>query len=257
MVSGKSRKVGAEERFQETQDVRLTAYRSKSAEPAREALDSRLAFDQNVSRLVPREARVSATIDSKQDALILTQYESANTELDLAQVKNSAWSAKRKKGLRKLPTLLQTFMTRFADFLEAYSVIVEIIKQADSQYGGLAYSTVSLLLLVGADMSRSTGFSLSSKVAVNKSKREETIDSTLESLRWVLPRVGKLQGLIPSDDSALLVNRVYTNVVKFARSCILYYSSNSVERVSTDIIGPPKLYMTKKLKGFIVTWQRS
>ena len=39
-------------------------------------------------------------------------------------------------------------MTRFADFLEAYSGIVEIVKQADSQYGGLAYSTVSLLLLV-------------------------------------------------------------------------------------------------------------
>ena len=208
--------------------MRLTAYRSKSAEPAREALDSRPAFDQNVSQLVPREAKISATIDSKQDALLLTQYDSANTELDLAQVKNFAWSAKRKKGLRKLPTLLQTFMTRFADFLEAYSGIVEIIKQADSQYGGLAYSTVSLLLLVGADMSCSTGFSLSSKVAVNKSKREEKIESTLESLRWELPRVGKLQGLIPSDDSALLVSKVYSNVVKFARSCILYYSGNSV-----------------------------
>ena len=142
-------------------------------EPAREALGSLPAFRQNVSQLVPKETKISATIDSKQDALLLTQYESANTELDLAQVRNSAWSAKRKKGLRKLPTLLQTFMTRFADFLEAYSGIVEIIKQADSQYGGLAYSTLSLLLLVGADMSCSTGFSLSSKVAVNKPKREE------------------------------------------------------------------------------------
>ena len=44
-------------------------------------------------------------------------------------------------------------MTRFADFLEAYSGIVEIVKQADSQYGGLAYSTVSLLLLVSAELS--------------------------------------------------------------------------------------------------------
>ena len=69
---------------------------------------------------------------------------------------------------------------------------------------------------------------LSRKVAVNKSKREEKIESTLESLRWELPRVGKLQGLIPSDDSALLVSKVYSNVVKFARSCILYYSRNSV-----------------------------
>ena len=133
--------------------MRLTASRSKSAEPAREALDSSPAFVQNVSQLAPREAKISATVDSKQEVLLLTQYESADAELDLAQAKNSAWSAKRKKGLRKLPTLLQTFMTRFADFLEAYSGIVEIIKQADSQYGGLAYSTVSLLLLVGAIVS--------------------------------------------------------------------------------------------------------
>ena len=70
--------------------------------------------------------------------------------------------------------------------------------------------------------------SLSSKVAVNKSKREDQIESTLESLRWELPRVGKLQGLIPGDDSALLVSKVYSNVVKFARSCVLYYSRNSL-----------------------------
>ena len=70
--------------------------------------------------------------------------------------------------------------------------------------------------------------SLSSKVAVNKSKREDKIESTLESLRWELPRVGKLQGLIPGDDSALLVSKIYSNVVKFARSCVLYYSRHSI-----------------------------
>ena len=132
--------------------MRLTTSRSKSAEPAREALNSSPAFVQDISQLAPREAKISATVDSKQEVLLLTRYESADAELDLAQAKKSAWSAKRKKGLRKLPTLLQTFMTRFAEFLEAYSGIVEIIKQADNQYGGLAYSTVSLLLLVGADV---------------------------------------------------------------------------------------------------------
>lgn len=175
-------------------------------------------------------------MDSKKEALLLTQYESATTELESAQARNLAWSAKRKRGLRKLPTLLQTFMTRFADFLEAYSGIVEIVKQADSQYGGLAYSTVSLLLLVSADLFfLQRYFRLSSKVAVNKSKREEKIESTLDSLRWELPRVGKLQGLIPSDNSALLVTKVYSNVLKFARSCALYYSRNSVSMYTTHI----------------------
>ena len=175
-------------------------------------------------------------MNSKQEALLLTQYESATTELESAQARNIAWSAKRKRGLRKLPTLLQTFITRFADFLEAYSGIVEIVKQADSQYGGLAYSTVSLLLLVSADFFLlQRYFRLSSKVAVNKSKREEKIESTMDSLRWELPRVGKLQGLIPSDDSALLVTKVYSNVLKFARSCALYYSRNSVSMYTTHI----------------------
>lgn len=111
--------------------------------------------------------------------------------------------------------------------------------------------------------------SLSSKVAVNKSKREDQIESTLESLRWELPRVGKLQGLIPGDDSALLVSKVYSNVVKFARSCVLYYSRNSLsmctilthvpmlvppysyklERVLSNIIRPPKLYIDKEVEG--------
>ena len=205
-------------------------------EPAREVLESSRAFIDNVSQLVPMEAKLSATVHSKQDALRLSEYETASAELGSAQAKNLVWSARRKKGLRKLPALLQTFMTRFADFLEAYSGIVEIVKQADSQYGGLAYSSLSLLLLVGTDAVSAELPLLSSKVAVNKSKREDQIESTLESLRWEIPRISKLQRLIPDDNSALLVSKVYSNVVKFARSCVMYYSRNSI---STCTI-PPK-----------------
>ena len=113
-------------------------------------LDSSPTFVHDVTLLDPTEAKLSATVDSKQGALTLTHYEDADSELGLAQERNLTWSARRKKGLRKFPALLQTFMTRFADFLEAYSGIVEIVKEADSQYGGLAYSTLSLLLLVSA-----------------------------------------------------------------------------------------------------------
>ena len=150
MVSAKSGKVSERKSSQWTQNPVLTAFRTKSAEPARETLESAPTFVQDVSQLVPMEAKIAATVDSKQEVLLLTQYESASKELDSAEAKKLAWSVKRKKGLRKLPTLLQSFMTHFADFLEAYSGIVEIVKQADSQYGGLAYSTLSLLLLVSA-----------------------------------------------------------------------------------------------------------
>ena len=110
--------------------------------------ESSAAFAQDVDQLARREARASNVVRSKENALALTNYEAASSELELAEAKNIAWSNKRNSGLRKFPALLQSFMTRFADFLEAYSGIVEIVKQADSQYGGLAYSTLSLLLLV-------------------------------------------------------------------------------------------------------------
>ena len=43
----------------------------------------------------------------------------------------------------------QTFASNFSGFLEAYSGIIEIMKGADQQYGGVAYSALSLLLIVG------------------------------------------------------------------------------------------------------------
>ena len=40
------------------------------------------------------------------------------------------------------------FANNFSSFLQAYSGIVEIMQGADQQYGGVAYSTLSLLLIV-------------------------------------------------------------------------------------------------------------
>ena len=42
-----------------------------------------------------------------------------------------------------------TFAYNFSSFLQAYSGIVEIMQGADQQYGGIAYSALSLLLIVG------------------------------------------------------------------------------------------------------------
>ena len=40
------------------------------------------------------------------------------------------------------------FANNFSSFLQAYSGIIEIMNGADQQYGGVAYSTLSLLLIV-------------------------------------------------------------------------------------------------------------
>ena len=48
----------------------------------------------------------------------------------------------------KVGKATQTFASNFSSFLQAYSGIIEIMKGADQQYGGVAYSALSLLLIV-------------------------------------------------------------------------------------------------------------
>ena len=46
------------------------------------------------------------------------------------------------------------FTKNILEYFEAYSGIVEIMKGADQQYGGVAYATISLLLIVRAGFVR-------------------------------------------------------------------------------------------------------
>jgi hypothetical protein len=55
----------------------------------------------------------------------------------------------RGKGVKKVAAKVEKFAITFAGFLDAYSGIVEVLKCADSQYGGLAYGTLSLFFIVG------------------------------------------------------------------------------------------------------------
>ncbi len=54
------------------------------------------------------------------------------------------WVKNRSKASRHV----QNFATKFSGFLESYSGIVEVVKGADQQYGGLAYGTLSVFLIV-------------------------------------------------------------------------------------------------------------
>lgn len=50
------------------------------------------------------------------------------------------------------------FTKTVSDYFEAYSGIIEIMKDADQHYGGVAYATISLLLIVSTDsIDRNTG----------------------------------------------------------------------------------------------------
>ena len=56
--------------------------------------------------------------------------------------------ASSQKTIVKVGKTTQTFASNFSSFLQAYSGIIEIMKGADQQYGGVAYSALSLLLIV-------------------------------------------------------------------------------------------------------------
>jgi len=50
--------------------------------------------------------------------------------------------------IRKVGNKTVVFVNNFSSFLQAYSGIVEIMKGADQQYGGVAYTSLSLFFIV-------------------------------------------------------------------------------------------------------------
>ena len=56
--------------------------------------------------------------------------------------------AELQQTIAKLGKSTVTFANNFSSFLQAYSGIVEIMQGADQQFGGAAYSVLSLLLVV-------------------------------------------------------------------------------------------------------------
>lgn len=54
----------------------------------------------------------------------------------------------RATGVKKVGRITQKFFTTFAEFLRAYSGIVELLKGAGQGYGEVAYGTLSIFLIV-------------------------------------------------------------------------------------------------------------
>ena len=64
-------------------------------------------------------------------------------------VKNREKHAHNRHPIRKAGKATVTFANNFSGYLQAYQGIIEIMQGADQQYGGVAYSALSLLLIVG------------------------------------------------------------------------------------------------------------
>ena len=74
-----------------------------------------------------------------------------DTEMRTLSVSKMDLDRKRDKGAHKFTGALQDSMVAFHDFLETFSGIVDIVSAADSQFGGVACATLSLLFVVGIE----------------------------------------------------------------------------------------------------------
>ncbi|KAL9035956.1 MAG: hypothetical protein Q9180_004576 [Flavoplaca navasiana] len=141
------------------------------------------------------------------------------------------WRKKRSKASK----YTQNFTTKFSGFLESYSGIVEVVKGADQQYGGLAYGTMSLFLIVSLHMNRSLGLLMRVRqVAVNKSRHESVIEETMDHIHTSLPRMRAFKEIYPTKELEDLVAKFYTEVMQFLRQSIKYYGRPGYRRDLND-----------------------
>ena len=111
---------------------------SESIKSARELLSTQQAFLSHIKRRAPAEV----------DHPSITEL--SNLEQIVEEVKADVDSEKRTwvTNRTKASQHVQDFATKFSRFLESYSGIVEVLKGVDQQYGGAAYGTLSIFLIV-------------------------------------------------------------------------------------------------------------
>ncbi|KAI9668021.1 MAG: hypothetical protein M1821_000841 [Bathelium mastoideum] len=114
---------------------------------------------------------------------------------------------KRDSGARKyVSTPFQKFAKLFSDFLAAYGGLVDILRNADSQYGNVASSTFSLLFAV----------------VKNKAKAEDHLHRCLKNITEALPNLEIYKKVFPDRVLGRLLSEVYKNVILFGREATTY-----------------------------------
>jgi hypothetical protein len=87
-------------------------------------------------------------IDSLRSISLAQLSTYVDAEVNKMRYANGILNQKRSNGLRKRAMQLQNFAVTFSRFLQAYSGIVNIFQAVDTQYGNVAFATLSLLFAV-------------------------------------------------------------------------------------------------------------
>ncbi|KAI4196195.1 MAG: hypothetical protein LQ346_003273 [Caloplaca aetnensis] len=188
---------------------------SESMKSALEILDTQDDFKKDIQQIRSLKKFSDSSVKDFSELEQMVQKEQG-----AAQNVKGDWMKKRSKASKHT----QNFATKFSGFLESYSGIVEVVKSADQQYGGLAYSTLSLFFIVSLHLDRLLGLLIRvHQVAVNKSRHESVIEETMENVHSNLPRMRAFKEIYPTKELEDLVIKFYIEVMQFLRQSIKYY----------------------------------
>ncbi|KAK9794104.1 hypothetical protein SCARD494_05681 [Seiridium cardinale] len=133
-------------------------------------------------------------------------------------------SRKRHVGWKKVTTGTQQFALTFGQFLGAYSGVVSIVKEIDSNYGGAATATLSLLYAT----------------VKMKADDEEAITATMQQITDQLPNVDIYQHIYADPQLGEMLANVYVQIMRFAREAIEYAQGHGHRRLFKSMRRPGK-----------------
>ncbi|KAI0110863.1 hypothetical protein GGR51DRAFT_510246 [Nemania sp. FL0031] len=121
---------------------------------------------------------------------------------------------KRSSGFRKRANQLQDFAVTFNRFLQAYSGIVSIVQNADSQYGNVAFAALSLLF----------------STVKAKAEAEASIHACILHISDRIPDYKVYERIYPDRDLGLMLSETYRVIILFAREVTIYFQAHGVVR---------------------------
>jgi len=149
--------------------------------------------------------------------------ESLHADLSRLTLKN-----RRERGVHKLSAGVEDFLTYVQLFISGYSGIVEIVKAADQQFGGLAWGTLSVFL----------------SIAARKQEREDEISRALVEFSNHFPRLKILKEIYPDDDLRRHIAGIFTDIIEFMRAATVYYQQRSIKRMMSSSNPKAKVIQT-------------
>ncbi|MCJ1385588.1 hypothetical protein MMC17_008711 [Xylographa soralifera] len=200
--------------------------------PAEDAVHGRDGFRQKMRGLLKGTSDLQAAKTKEELEQQITNYQQDDDSLEdrAAAAMNGAtqshdkYETNRKSGGKKVGRRAQLFVKRFADFMQCYSGVIEVLKGAGQMYGIVAYETLSIFLVV----------------VINKGGNDSKIAELLGDLRKSFPQLSDWKKIYPTVSIKTLVAEVYKQVIDFARDASLYFTHFST-RLWRAIGRPPSM----------------